>query len=60
MMYEEFLNKVIKYGMQKDMSYNSCGVTYHEYKTVIEPRYMASSFTCVDDFCKATYLDYID
>ena len=60
MMYQEFLDKIIKYGMQKDMSYNSCGVSYQEYKNIVEPRYMASSFTCVDDFCKATVLDYVD
>ena len=60
MLYQEFLGKVVKYGMEKDMSYNSCRVTYQEYKTVIEPRYMASSYACADEFCKATFLNYVD
>ena len=60
MMYQEFLKKVVKYGMKKDMSYNSCGVTYQEYKSTIEPLYMASKFTSADDFCKATYLNYVN
>ena len=60
MQYQEFLNKVIKYGIKKDKSYNSCSVTYEEYKNIIEPRYMASSYTCADDFCKATFLDYVN
>ena len=59
MMYQEFLKKIVKYGMQKDERYNSCKVSYQEYKNIIEPRYMASSFVCADDFCKATYLDYV-
>ena len=59
MMYQEFLEKIVKYGMQKDKSYGSCRVSYGEYKTIIEPRYMASSYTCADDFCKATFLDYV-
>ena len=59
MQYEEFLSKVVKYGMQKDKSYNSCRVPYQEYKSIIEPRYMASSFACADDFCKATFLNYV-
>ena len=60
MMYEEFLNKVVEYGMQKDKSYNTCSVTYNEYKSIIEPLYMASSYACADDFCKATFLDYVN
>ena len=60
MQYEEFLRKVVKYGMQKDMSYNSCQVSYEEYKNTIEPLYMASSYTCADDFIRATYLDYVN
>ena len=60
MLYQEFLNKVVEYGMKKDKSYNTCSVTYNEYKNIIEPLYMASKFTCADDFCKATYLNYVD
>ena len=60
MMYQEFLGKVVKYGMKKDKSYNTCSVTYDEYKNTIEPRYMASKFTCADEFCKATFLDYVN
>lgn len=60
MMYQEFLSKVVKYGMKKDKSYNQCSVTYQEYKNVIEPLYMASKFACADDFCKATFLNYVD
>ena len=60
MRYQEFLEKVVKYGMKKDMSYNSCGVSYQEYKNIIEPLYMASKFTCADDFCKDMYLNYVD
>ena len=60
MMYQEFLSKVVEYGMKKDVSYNSCKVTYQEYKNIVEPRYMASSFTCADDFIRATYLDYVN
>ena len=60
MRYEEFLNKVVEYGMQKDKSYNSCKVTYQEYKNIVEPRYMASKFACADDFCKATFLNYVN
>ena len=60
MIYQEFLKKVVEYGMQKDMSYNSCQVTYDEYKNIVEPRYMASSYTCADDFIRATYLDYVN
>ena len=60
MRYQEFLNKVVEYGMKKDKSYNQCSVTYEEYKTVIEPRYMASSYACADDFCKATFLNYVN
>ena len=59
-MYQEFLNKVVEYGMKKDMSYNSCSISYQEYKNIIEPRYMASSYTCADDFIRATYLDYVN
>ena len=60
MLYQEFLKKVVEYGMKKDKSYNTCSVTYKEYKSTIEPLYMASKFTCVDDFCKATYLNYVN
>ena len=60
MIYEEFLGKIVKYGMLLDMSYNSCQVTYDEYKNIVEPRYMASKFTCADDFCQATFLDYVN
>ena len=60
MQYEEFLSKIVKYGMKKDRSYNSCQVSYEEYKNIVEPLYMASKFTCADDFCKATYLDYVN
>ncbi len=60
MLYQEFLKKVVKYGMKKDKSYNTCSVTYEEYKSTIEPLYMASKFTCADDFCKATYLNYVN
>ena len=60
MQYEEFIKKVVDYGMQKDMSYSSCSISYSDYKNNIEPRYMASGFTCSDDFCRATFLDYID
>ena len=60
MLYQEFLDKVVKYGMKKDKSYNTCSVTYNEYKSIIEPLYMASKFTCADDFCKATYLNYVN
>ena len=60
MMYQEFLEKIVKYGIKKDMSYNSCQVSYEEYKNIVEPRYMASSYTCADDFCKATFLNYVD
>ena len=59
MQYAEFLKKVVEYGMKKDMSYNRCMVTYNEYKNIVEPRYMASSFTCADEFIRATYLDYV-
>ena len=60
MMYEEFLKKVVEYGLKKDKTYNKCKVSYNEYKSIIEPRYMASSYTCTDDFCKATFLDYVN
>ena len=60
MLYEEFLNKVVEYGMKKDKSYNTCSVTYEEYKSNIEPLYMASKFTSADEFCKATFLDYVN
>ena len=60
MMYQEFLKKVVEYGIKKDKSYNQCSVTYEEYKSTIEPLYMASKFTCADDFCKATYLNYVN
>ena len=60
MLYQEFLDKVVKYGIKKDKSYNTCSVTYEEYKSNIELLYMASKFTCVDDFCKATYLNYVN
>ena len=60
MLYQEFLDKVVKYSIKKDKSYNTCSVSYEEYKTVIEPRYMASSYTCADDFCKAIFLDYVN
>ena len=60
MQYHEFLQKVVKYGIQKDKSYNQCSVTYQEYKNTIEPRYMASKYTCADEFCRATYLDYVN
>lgn len=60
MQYHEFLDKVIKYGMQKDKTYNKCKVSYQEYKNIIEPLYMASKFTCADDFCKANFLNYVD
>ena len=60
MQYQEFLDKVVEYGMQKDKSYNSCQVSYEEYKNTIEPLYMASKFTCADEFCKATFLNYVD
>ena len=59
MQYQEFLSKVVKYGMKKDKSYNQCRVTYEEYKNTIEPLYMASKFTCADEFCKATFLNYV-
>ena len=49
MRYEEFLSKVVEYGMKKDKSYSSCQVTYNEYKSIIEPLYMASKFACADD-----------
>ena len=60
MLYQEFLDKVVKYGMKKDKSYNQCKVSYQEYKNTIEPRYMASSYACADEFCKATFLDYVN
>ena len=60
MQYQEFIKKVVNYGMKKDPTYNKCSVTYNEYKSTIEPLYMASKFTCADDFCKATYLNYVD
>ena len=60
MQYQEFLEKVVKYGIKKDPSYNQCRVTYDEYKNTIEPLYMASKFTCADDFCKATFLNYVN
>ena len=60
MMYQEFLSKVVKYGIKKDKSYNSCSVTYDEYKNIVEPLYMSSKFDCADDFCKATFLNYVD
>ena len=60
MMYQEFLKKIVKYGIKKDKSYNQCKVSYEEYKSTIEPRYMASDFACADDFCRATFLDYVD
>ena len=60
MMYQEFLKKVVEYGLKKDKTYNKCKVSYEEYKSIIEPRYMASSYACADDFCKATFLDYVN
>ena len=60
MMYEEFLNKVIKYGLKKDKTYNKCKVSYQEYKNQIEPLYMASKFTSADEFCKETFLNYVN
>ena len=60
MKYQEFLEKVVKYGLKKDQSYNSCSITFQEYKNTIEPLYMASKFTCDDDFWKATCLNYVD
>lgn len=60
MLYQEFLNKVVEYGIKKDKTYDKCSVSYSEYKNTIEPLYMASKFTCADDFCKATFLNYVD
>ena len=60
MMYQEFIEKVIKYGIKKDPTYNQCSISYSDYKNIVEPRYMASKFTCADDFCKATFLNYVD
>ena len=60
MLYQEFLKKVVEYGLKKDKTYNQCKVSYEEYKSNIEPLYMASKFTCADDFCKATFLNYVD
>ena len=60
MLYQEFLDKVVKYGIKKDKSYNQCSVTYEEYKNIIEPLYMASKFIDADAFCKATYLNYVN
>ena len=60
MQYQEFLNKVVEYGIKKDKSYNTCSVSYNEYKSIIEPLYMASKFSCADDFIKATFLNYVD
>ena len=60
MLYQEFLKKVVEYGLKKDKTYNKCKVSYEEYKSTIEPLYMASKFTCADDFCKATFLNYVD
>ena len=60
MLYQEFIKKVINYGMQKDPTYNQCSISYNDYKNIVEPRYMASSFTTADDFCRATFLDYVD
>ena len=60
MQYQEFIRKVVNYGMQKDMSYNSCSISYNDYKNLVEPLYMASKFTCADDFVRATFLNYVD
>lgn len=30
MMYQEFLDKVVKFAINKDKSYNTCNVTYEE------------------------------